>query len=316
MPAVPVAVTHVDLLVHAVQHRLLDLGRQPPPRDVHPEADGLRERLEQAGEVLGALPGGPGGDRAVDQRPLLVGDHQFRVDLLADADAGARRAGPVGRVEGEGTGFEVIHGKGVPVGAGHPLREPALPVRVVRRAVDEVQHHEPVGQAQGGLHRVGEPLLRGGLHRQPVDDDLDVVLLLLLQRRWVGQRVHDPVDADPGVTLGGQLREQVDVLALAAPDDGREHLEPGALLQVEHLVHDLLRRLPADRRTAGRAVRLAGARVEQPEVVVDLGDGADRGTGVPARGLLVDGHRGGEALDEVHVRLVHLPQELAGVGGQ
>src|SRR5207249_930373 len=30
--------------------------------------------------------------------------------------------------------------------------------------------------------------------------------------------------------------------------------------------------------------------------------------------LLVDGHRGRQALDEVHVRLVHLTEELPGVG--
>src|SRR5690606_23929834 len=38
------------------------------------------------------------------------------------------------------------------------------------------------------------------------------------------------------------------------------------------------------------------------------------GTGIAAGGLLVNGHCGGKALDKVHVGLVHLPQELAGVG--
>ena len=64
------------------------------------------------------------------------------------------------------------------------------------------------------------------------------------------------------------------------------------------------------------AVGFADAREEQAEVVVDLGHRADGGAGVLARGLLLDGDGRGEALDGVHVRLVHLVQELAGVGRQ
>ncbi len=60
----------------------------------------------------------------------------------------------------------------------------------------------------------------------------------------------------------------------------------------------------------------ADAGEEQAEVVVDLGDGADRGAGVAAGRLLVDGDGRRQALDEVDVGLVHLAEELAGVGRQ
>ena len=85
-------------------------------------------------------------------------------------------------------------------------------------------------------------------------------------------------------------------------------------LHLEHLVDDLLRGLLGDDLAAGRAVRRAGAGVEQAQVVVDLGDGPDGGPRVAAGGLLVDRDGGREALDEVDVGLVHLPEELAGVG--
>ena len=130
------------------------------------------------------------------------------------------------------------------------------------------------------------------------------------------ERVRLAVDPGPGEPLGLELAEQVDVLALAAPDDRREHLEARALLEGEDAVDDLLRGLPGDRRAAGRAVRAAGAGVEQPEVVVDLGDRADRRARVLRGRLLVDRHRGREPLDEVHVGLVHLAQELPGVRRQ
>ena len=154
------------------------------------------------------------------------------------------------------------------------------------------------------------------LDRQPVDDHLDVVLLLLLQRRRVGQRIHHPVDPHPAVALRVQLVEQVDELALAGAHHRSEHLEAQAFVHREHLVDDLLRGLPGDALTADRAVRGAGARVEQAQVVVDLGDGADGRPRVAVGGLLVDGHRGRQALDEVDVGFVHLAEELARVRRQ
>ena len=64
------------------------------------------------------------------------------------------------------------------------------------------------------------------------------------------------------------------------------------------------------------AVRHAGAGPEEAQVVVDLGDGADGGARVVAGGLLLDRDGGREALDGVHVGLLHQPEELPGVGRQ
>ena len=53
---------------------------------------------------------------------------------------------------------------------------------------------------------------------------------------------------------------------------------------------------------------------EEPEVIVDPGNGPDRGAGIFGGGLLLDGDGGGEPLDGVHVRLLHDAGELPGVG--
>ena len=55
---------------------------------------------------------------------------------------------------------------------------------------------------------------------------------------------------------------------------------------------------------------------EQPQVVVDLGDRADRRTRVRPGRLLLDRDGRRQAVDQVDVRLLHLLEELAGVGGQ
>ena len=82
------------------------------------------------------------------------------------------------------------------------------------------------------------------------------------------------------------------------------------VLQRHDLVDDLLGRLGGDRPPAVEAVRLADPRPQQAQVVVDLGDRADRRARVARRRLLVDRDRRRQALDRVHVGLVHLPQEL------
>ena len=128
--------------------------------------------------------------------------------------------------------------------------------------------------------------------------------------------MHDTIHAGTGEPLRLELTEEVGVLALALADDRSEHLESGALLELEDAVDDLLRGLAGDGTTTDRAVRSTGAGVEEAEVVVDLGDRADRRTWIAVGRLLVDRHRGRQALDEVDVGLVHLTEELPGVRRQ
>ena len=164
----------------------------------------------------------------------------------------------------------------MPIGAGQLLGEPLFAVVGVVVVIDELQHHDAVGQVQRGLDRIGEPLLGAGLDGQAINHDLDVVLLLLLQLGRIGQRMHHAVDADPAVALRVELLEQVGEFALAGTHHRGEYLEPGAFGHHQHLVDDLLRGLAGDPLTADRAVRRAGPRVQQPQVVVHLGDGPDR----------------------------------------
>ena len=130
------------------------------------------------------------------------------------------------------------------------------------------------------------------------------------------QLVDGAVDPGPGITLAGQLLDQALVLALAAPHHRRQDLEPGALGQGEDPVHYLLGGLAGDEAAVLGAMGDADPGIEQPQIVVNLGDRADRAAGVARRRLLVDGYRRRQPLDEVDVGLVHLAQELAGVSRQ
>ena len=316
LAAVAVARDDVDLARVPEQQGLLALGRDVLPRGVEVEAELLAERVHQLEEVVGDVGLAPRLDGALAEGRPRVGHDQLGVDLHAGAEAVALGAGAERRVERERPGLELVGVDRVVVGAGHPLGEPLLAGGVLGLEVDEVEHHQPAGEVERGLHRVGEPALGGRLDRQPVDDHLDGVLALLVEGGRAVEGVGLAVDPGPREALRLQLPEQLDVLALAAADDRGQHLEPGPLVERQDPVDDLLGRLPLDRRPAGRTVRSAGAGVEQAEVVVDLGDRADGRARVLGRGLLVDRHRGRQPLDEVDVGLVHLAEELAGVRRQ
>ena len=120
--------------------------------------------------------------------------------------------------------------------------------------------------------------------------------------------------SSPDVAGALGVLEHLGVLALLAPDHRSHDLDAGALGQSQDLINDLVDGLLADDLAALGAVGRTHPGPEQAQVVVDLRHRAHSGTGVLAGGLLVDGDGRAEALDIVHVRLVHLPQEHPGVG--
>ena len=313
----PVAVGDLDLEVAAVHDRVADLLGQVLPRGVEVESHLVAETLEHMPVVLaGALGEAPWLDRAFVERLVRIGNDQFRVDLQVVADARARRAGAVGRVEGEGARLDLVELELVAVRAGPLLGERLAAVRVGRVQVDVVGDDDALGEAQRRFDRVGEPLADAVLDDQTVDHHLDRVLLLLGELDVVAQLAHLAVDERAGVAVAAQQLEQVLEFALAAAHHGGQDLEARALRVLQQRVDHLLRDLRADQLAAFGAVRHAGACEQQAQVVVDLGDRADRRTRVAVRGLLVDRHGRAQALDEIDVRLVHLPEELAGVGRQ
>ena len=124
------------------------------------------------------------------------------------------------------------------------------------------------------------------------------------------------VDLHAREAVAAQLLEDVLELALAVAHDRRVDGELRPLVEPQHLLDDLVERLPGDRAPADRAVRPADARVEQAQVVVDLGDRADRRARVARGRLLVDRDRRREPVDRVDVGLLHHLQELPRVRGE
>ena len=182
-------------------------------------------------------------------------------------------------------------------------------------AVDE-DLHDPVAVAQRGLYGVGEPRARLRLHLEPVHEEVDVVLPLLVEPGEL--RELDRRAVYPGADEAGlrELRELLGELPLAAGGDRSEDGYARPLRELKYPLDHLRRALSLDRLAARGAVRAARPREEDAQVVVYLGGCAYGRAGVPRCGALLYGDGGGEPLDRIDIGLVHLAQELAGVGGE
>ena len=121
-------------------------------------------------------------------------------------------------------------------------------------------------------------------------------------------------DADETGATGGL--ENVLVLALLAAHLGGQQSNAAVFGKGQDSVNNLLDGLPLHGPAALGTVGLAHAGEKEPQVVVNLGNGAYRGSGVVGDAFLVNGYCRGKTLNVVHVGLVHASQELASVGRQ
>ena len=216
----------------------------------------------------------------------------------------------MGVVEAEGARLQLAHTNAT-VDAREVLGEQHLIVP------GHIYEDDSAGHAEGGFDGVGDAANVGAVAgHETVNDDLDGVPLLLVEVELLAEVVDFAVDAHPDESGLARVLEHLFVLTLATPDHRRENLEPGALGQAEYGVHDLLDGLSLDRTSALVAVGTPYPCEQQPEIVVDLGNGAYRGARVVGDAFLIDGDGGRQALDVFHVRLVHPAQELARVGRQ
>ena len=252
----------------------------------------------------------PGHDRSASQGEVLVGDNQLRVDLQLEAQARAGWTGAVGAVEGEGARLYLAQADAA-VDAREAFGEEQL------CTVDHRDLNDAAAQIDGLLDGVGEPVdVCIGVHHQTVNHDLYGVPLLSIKDNVFREVPYLAVNTHPDVAGVAGLLKDVLVLPLAM-DNQRSHDHDAAVLgQVHDGVHYLLNGLPLHRSAALVAVGSARAGVEEAQVVVNLSDGAHGGARVVRDALLVDGYSGGEALDVLHVRLLHAAQELARVGGE
>src|ERR671932_2018977 len=313
-PTVAVAIGNVDaLVVCAVEDEILVLVREIPPRHVEGYPVLLGEPLQNAPVVL-RLGVGPRYNRTLVYAELLVGHNEVRVYIQPAPEPIATRARPVRAVERERPGLYLSDGRPA-VRAGEALREEHR-LAGLAVAFDRLHEHQPLGQLQSRLDRVGEPAFDALTHHEAIHNDIEVVLVVAVQVQLDRQLVELTVYPDAGVAALSQVRKQLPVLALAPANHGRKHHETGLFRELQHLLDHLLRGRGGHGEATVVAVGPASTGVEEPQVIVDLRYGCHCGAGVVAGGLLVYRHRRRETVYVIHVGLVHLAQELPRIGGE
>ncbi len=177
----------------------------------------------------------------------------------------------------------------------------------------------PLALPERRLHRIRKPLPDPVLDDESVDHDLDAVFDLLVQHR-AGVRLVEQeflaVDAHAGEAGFLGLVEHVLVFALAIADLRRQQQDAAVRRQGHDAIDDLVLAAFADFAAALMAVLDADARPQHAQVVEDLGDGADGGTGILRCGFLFDGDGRRQATDRFVLGLLQLAEKLPGVGRQ
>ena len=292
----------------AEQDQVADLARQARERRRRIEIEGPAQAQDRFAHQLRVSPR-PRRDCPVQHRLRFVGHDPPRIEVVSRAEPLAFRAGAVRRVEREGARRHLGHADPALDARQAPREQPVAPVQ-------RVDDDDVVGQAESSLDRFTEPALDPGPDQQAVHDDVDRMIAAPVQDDVLVQRADLAVDAHLGEPARVQGRQLLPELPLAAAHDGGEHVDPLVVRVEQHHVRDPVERLRRNLAAADVAVRHADVGEQQAEVVVDLGDGADRRPRVRGRRLLFDRNRGGQPLDQVDVRLFHLLEELPGVGGQ
>ena len=104
--------------------------------------------------------------------------------------------------------------------------------------------------------------------------------MFFFQRDLFVQVIQIAVDPHTGVAAPPGGIQLLLLRALALAYHRSQHLEFGAVLQLEHGIHHLIHGLLADDAAAHRAVGHAHPGIQQAQVIIDLRHGAHGGAGL------------------------------------
>ena len=237
-----------------------------------------------------------------------VRHHQIRVHLHKGAQSGAGGASPGGVVKGKQIGFRFGHGNVV-------LRASVIQAVQPFLLPHNIHQHHPAGKVGGGFQAVIQTRLNFRLHYNSVHNDFDVVLFILFRKKIFSQIIDGTVNPHPDIAAAPGGIQHLFVGTFSSPHHRRHNLKFGLFRQRQKLIHNLIDGLTADLPAAHRAVGSPHPGIEQPEIVVNFGDGAYGGAGVFGGGFLIDGDGRAEPFNGLHIGLLHLPQKLPGIGG-
>ena len=118
------------------------------------------------------------------------------------------------------------------------------------------------------------------VHYKTVNNDFYRVLFVFVKLRAFVDIVNGIINAHTDVSVFARILKSLVMCSLFVGDDGSENHEFRAFFERHNIGNDLIDRLRAYDLTAYRAMRHAYTCIQQAEVVVYFGNGADGGTGI------------------------------------
>ena len=253
------------------------------------------------------------GDGSAAQGEFFIGNEPVDGDALHFPQPRTMRTGADGIVEREHTRLQLAEGNAVLL-AGIGLRKLQF-LRLPFSFTGCRLHNEmSVGNGKRVFHRIGKARLHSLAQNQAVHNNFNVVFLVFIQHDLLGKVIEVSVHPDANIAAFFCVGKHFFVHTFLRADDGGEDDKTRTLRQGKDAVNDLIGGLLTDLLAANRAMRNADARIEQSEIIVNLGDRSHRGTRVFGGGFLVDGNGGGKPLDGINVGFIQLPQKHARIG--
>ena len=292
-------------LAGTVPQKLLHLGRKLIPFGVIAIAVGSKHGAQLLHKI-GIQIVAEAGNAPVGKAFVGVRHYQSLVKLHMHAKAGAVRAGTEGIIEGKQTRFNRRQTDAAVI-AGKVLAEKLR----CRCFAQRCHLSKAIGQLQRRFYGIRQTLPDAFTHCQAVDNYGKAVLFIFLQAYILIQCAYLAIDEHTHIACTPHIVEHTHMLTLAPAHQRRHHHKTTSLRQLQHLVDNLLHALLLDELAAFRAVRFTCAREQKTQVIVYFRDRTYGRTRITARCLLVDGNCRAQAFDVVHIRLVHLSQELA-----
>src|SRR5579859_1486093 len=267
----------------AVQNQVLDARRLLLEWRLQIELVGVGSELDVALEKRGT---GAGAEAAVEERAGPIDYHPGGIEIVFGAETVAGRARAVRRIEAEGTRLELRNGNAT-IGAGEFFGEDMI------LAADDGDRHQAGSELEGGSDGLLEARGDALLDQQTVDYHFDGVVLALVQNGRRVERVKFAIHADADVAILRKLLHFLAIKAFAATHDGSENHDAIiglAKVAIEDGLDDLVAGLASDGLTAIGTMGNADGAVNDAEIIVNFGDGADGGTRGARSGFLLDGN--------------------------
>ena len=250
----------------------------------------------------------PAGDGPVVDALGLVRHHEVLADADDLAQAAAGRAGAQRRIEAEQEFVRLAENDAVPLEAAAEMLQAAV---FGGNGDAAVAAREGVGdrREQARARVAGRGARQAGAVQQQPGAGQRVRALLQHVIDLAGPAVR--IQAVVAVLL--ELQKQLHPVRARVPVQVREHVE-GPSARTGEPVHHVRHAVAADLLPRYRGIGPPDPGEQQTQEIVDLRGRSHGRTGIAGADLLLDGDRGRNAFDAVHVRFGHPAQELPGIG--